>query len=55
MVVFDVTVDGVLKETIRPANQRLREMYWCVVDRFEQLKVKYGDNISVQRRIVYER
>jgi hypothetical protein len=52
MVVFDVIVNGQIKETLTPANQRLREMHWFMVDRIQIMKEKYGDNFQISRRII---
>lgn len=53
MVVFDVVVNGEVKETIRPINQRLKSVYKYVKDQIELMQVKYGNNIIVNRRIMY--
>jgi hypothetical protein len=52
MVVFDVIVNGQIKETLKPANQRLREMHWFMVDHIQIMKEKYGDNFQISRRII---
>lgn len=53
MVVFDVVVNGEVKETIRPINQRLKSVYTYVKEQIELMKLKYGNSIIVNRRIVY--
>lgn len=52
MIVFDVVVNNEIKETIKPASQNLHDIHWCMVDRVEELKVKYGDAFIVFRRLV---
>jgi hypothetical protein len=53
MVVFDVVLNGEVKETIKPINQRLKDVYSYVKDQIELMKLKYGKGIIVNRRIVY--
>lgn len=53
MVVFDIVVNGEVKETIMPINQRLKNVYTYVKDQIELMKVKYGNAIVVNRRFVY--
>lgn len=53
MVVFDVVVDGKVVQTIRPLNQRPREMYWFMVDQMQKITAIYGNRASVHRRVVY--
>lgn len=53
IVVYDVVVNGEIKETIRPINQRLKNVCTYVKDQIALMKVKYGNNIILNRRIVY--
>jgi len=53
MVVFDVVVNGEVKETIKPINQRLKNVYTYVKEQIEVMKLKYGSGIILNRRIVY--
>ncbi|MDF2937071.1 MAG: hypothetical protein K0Q90_2444 [Paenibacillaceae bacterium] len=53
MIVLDVVVNGVRIDTVRPANQRPREMYWMMVDLLQNLRAKYGENVSLHRRFEY--
>lgn len=53
MIVFDVVVNGERVETIRPSNQRPKEMYWFMVDRMHDFRSKYGNNVSFCKRYVY--
>ncbi len=52
MVVYDIILNGEVKETIVPLNQRLKEMYWFMVDQLELLRKKYGENILIKRRVL---
>lgn len=52
MIVLDVVVDGKWVDTIHPANQRPVEMYWIMVDLMDRLQSKYGNNVSLYRRMV---
>ncbi|MDF2717822.1 MAG: hypothetical protein K0R28_4747 [Paenibacillus sp.] len=54
MIVFDVVLHGRIQETLRPANQRHREIYWFIVDRIPSLKQKYGLDMTICRRVVQE-
>jgi hypothetical protein len=53
MVVFDVIVNGKIQETLQPKNQRLREMYWFMVDQVQIIKEKYGEDYQITRRIIH--
>lgn len=53
MVVYDVVVDGKIVQTIRPLNQRPKEMYWYMVDQMHRITAVYGNRASVYRRILY--
>lgn len=53
VVVYDVVVNGEVKETIKPINQRLNNVYTYVKEEIELMKLKYGNNIVLNRRIVY--
>jgi hypothetical protein len=53
VVVYDVVVDGEVKETIKPVSQRLKDVYTYVKDQIAMMKEKYGSGIIVNRRIVY--
>lgn len=54
MIVFDVVINGKVQETIKPANQRLHEMYWFVIDRVQKYKVNNNSDVKLIRRIAYE-
>ncbi|WP_409346717.1 mechanosensitive ion channel protein MscL [Paenibacillus sp. MBLB4367] len=53
MVVFDVILNGEVKETIIPSSQRLKDICSIVKDQFDILKEKYGSSIEVTRRLIY--
>lgn len=53
MIVLDVVVNGVRVDTVKPVNQRPREMYWMMVDLLHSLQAQYGDNVTLHRRVEY--
>lgn len=53
IIVFDVMVNGEVKETIKPINKRLKNIYAYVKEQIKVMKMKYGNGIVVKRRIVY--
>jgi hypothetical protein len=53
LVEYDVVLNGEVKETIKPINQKLKDVYTYVREQIEMMKVKYGSGITVNRRIVY--
>jgi hypothetical protein len=52
-VVYDVVVNGEVKETIKPMNKRLKNMYSYMMEQIVVMKLKYGNTVIVNRRIVY--
>ncbi|CAM3965044.1 mechanosensitive ion channel protein MscL [Paenibacillus alkaliterrae] len=52
-IVFDVFVDGKVKETLQPSNQRLKEIHAYVKAESYGLIQKYGKNVYLNRRVVY--
>ena len=52
-IVFDVTVDGKVKETIQPKTQRLKEIHSFIKAESTGLIKKYGSNVYLNRRVVY--
>ncbi|MFB9329034.1 mechanosensitive ion channel protein MscL [Paenibacillus aurantiacus] len=54
MIVFDVIVDGKVKETLRPVNQRLKEIHLYVKAESARLIEKYGTNVQLNRRMLYK-
>ncbi|MBJ9988242.1 mechanosensitive ion channel protein MscL [Paenibacillus sp. S28] len=53
MIVFDVIVHGEVKETIRPATQRLQHILAYVTEEAKILSKKYGTAVKLNRRIIY--
>jgi hypothetical protein len=53
MVVYDIVLNGEVKETIKPLDQRLKNMYYHTKEQIKLMKAKYGKNIVVNRRILY--
>jgi hypothetical protein len=53
MVVFDIIVNGEIKETIKPRTQKLKAMVEFVKEQMKVMKLKYGNNIVVNRRFIY--
>jgi len=53
MIVYEVVVGGKHVETIRPLNQRPKEMFWYMVDRMDHIRMKYGSEACLYRRFVY--
>lgn len=53
MIVFDVIVHGEVKETIRPATQRLQHILTYVTEEAKILSKKYGTSVNLSRRIIY--
>ncbi len=52
-IVFDVFVDGKVKETLQPSNQRLSDIYPFIKAESNALIQKYGRNVYLNRRVVY--
>ncbi|CAM3880025.1 mechanosensitive ion channel protein MscL [Cohnella lubricantis] len=53
MIVFDVIVDGVVRETIRPDTRKLRDISRYMNDQLKLMGRKYGYEVHVKRRMVY--
>jgi hypothetical protein len=53
MVVFDVVVNGVVIETIKPKTQKLKAMVEFVKEHMIILKQKHGNNFIINRRFIY--
>jgi hypothetical protein len=53
MVVFDIIVNGEVKETINPRTQKLKAMVEFVKEQMKVMKQKYGNNIIINRRFIY--
>jgi len=53
MLVYDIVVNGEIKETIKPRKIRLKEIYTFMQEQTKLMKAKYGDNVKVNGRMVY--
>ncbi|MFD1956260.1 mechanosensitive ion channel protein MscL [Paenibacillus thailandensis] len=54
MIVFDVVVNGEVKETIKPRTQKLKDICAFVQQESRSLTKKYGSNIYLNRRVEYK-
>lgn len=52
-IVFDVTVDGKVQETIHPQSLRLTEIHSYIKAESYGLIKKYGSNVCINRRVIY--
>ncbi|MGO4369795.1 mechanosensitive ion channel protein MscL [Paenibacillus sp. 2TAB19] len=52
-IVFDVAVDGKVKETIQPNDLRLKDIHNFVQAQSTALIEKYGSNVYLNRRVIY--
>lgn len=53
MLVFDVVVNGEVKETIQPKTSKLKDVYNYVTNQIKIMKVRYGSNVKIERRMHY--
>lgn len=53
MIVYDIVLNGEIKETIKPKKNRLKEIYSYMLEQTKLMKDKYGDNVKIKGRIVY--
>jgi hypothetical protein len=53
MVVFDIVVNGVVIETIKPKTQKLKSMLDFVKEQMIIMKRKHGNNFIINRRFIY--
>lgn len=53
MIVYDVIVDGAVRETIRPTAAKLRDISRFMKDQMKLMGRKYGNQVQVKRRMVY--
>jgi hypothetical protein len=53
MVVFDIVLNGEVKETIKPMNQRLKDIYAYMAEQKKRIKAKYGKQAVISRRMIY--
>lgn len=52
-VVYDIVVNGEIRETIKPRKVRLKEIYTFMLEQTKLMKAKYGDNVRIKGRMVY--
>jgi hypothetical protein len=53
MIVYDIILNGEIKETIKPRKNRLKEIYAYMQEQSKLMRIKYGDNVKILRRIIY--
>ncbi|SDO44384.1 hypothetical protein SAMN04487897_11473 [Paenibacillus sp. yr247] len=53
LIVYDIVLNGEIKETIKPRKNRLKEIYTFMLEQTKLMKAKYGDNVKIKGRIVY--
>ncbi|MEW9700719.1 mechanosensitive ion channel protein MscL [Paenibacillus sp. SI8] len=53
MIVYDIVVNGEIKETIKPRKNRLKEIYAYMLEQSKLMKAKYGENVKIKGRMVY--
>ncbi|MDQ6421033.1 hypothetical protein RB620_16520 [Paenibacillus sp. LHD-117] len=53
-IVYDVFVDGKVKETLQPREQRLQDIRLFIKSEAARLISLYGSNVYLNRRIVYK-
>ncbi len=52
-IVFDVFVDGKVRETLQPNTQRLKEIQTFIKAESATIIKKYGTNVYLNRRFIY--
>ncbi|TXK84325.1 mechanosensitive ion channel protein MscL [Paenibacillus sp. N3.4] len=53
MIVYDIVLNGEIKETIKPHKNRLKEIYAYMLEQSKVMKAKYGENVKIKGRMVY--
>jgi hypothetical protein len=53
MIVYDIILNGEIQETIKPRKNRLKEIYDYMQEQTKLMKIKYGENIKISRRVIY--
>jgi hypothetical protein len=53
MLVYDIVVNGIVKETIKPRKERLKEIYSFMLEQSKLMKLKYGEQVIITGRMVY--
>ncbi|WP_156739748.1 hypothetical protein [Paenibacillus oryzae] len=54
VIVFDVLVDGMKKETLTPRTGRLQELRQFISNESTRLIALYGNNVYLNRRVHYK-
>ncbi|MBB3110635.1 hypothetical protein FHS18_002702 [Paenibacillus phyllosphaerae] len=54
MIVFDVIVEGAVKETLKPAKQQLKEIAAFMKSESVRLIRTYGSEVQIKRRMLYK-
>ncbi|MNW08640.1 hypothetical protein D3C71_2054610 [compost metagenome] len=53
MIVYDIFVNGRIRETITPRKQRLKEINTYMLEQMKVMRAKYGEQVIVKGRMVY--
>jgi phosphate starvation-inducible protein PhoH len=53
MIVYDIVLNGEIKETIKPRKRSLKEIYAYMLEQSKLMKAKYGDNVKIKGRMIY--
>lgn len=53
MIVYDIVLNGEIKETIKPRKSRLKEIYAYMLEQSKLMRAKYGENVKIKGRMVY--
>jgi hypothetical protein len=53
LIVYDIVLNGEIKETIKPRKNRLKEIYAFMLEQSKLMKAKYGENVKIKGRMVY--
>lgn len=53
MIVYDIVLNGELKETIKPRKKTLKEIYAYMLEQSNLMKAKYGENVIIRGRMIY--
>lgn len=54
IIVFDVLVDGIKKETLTPGSTRLQDLRQFISNESKRLIALYGNNVYLNRRVHYK-
>jgi hypothetical protein len=53
VIVYDIVLNGEVKETIKPIKKSLKEIYAYMLEQTKLMKAKYGENVKVKGRMIY--